>query len=197
MAVNKVGRPSKAAERRAQIFGAVTDVIALEGLSALTTTSVAEAAGLKRTLVGHYFPSRDSLIEQYVSFAVGVYGEVMIERAAVGSVDEALHAMLDESAYPEPKYLTVWLDLVAASSRDPSIQTQLDWLWTELWLPKIRALIATEHPGAGREQLAGAAFCITALIEAYWAFRAQLTTGHVRRRRQVVAACHGILAQLD
>lgn len=193
----RVGRPSKARERRAQIFTAATEVIAADGLSGLTTTKVADAAGLKRTLVNHYFSSRDALVEEYLSYAVARYGEAMIEYASAGSVDEALTALLADDAYPEPKHLTAWLDLVVASSRDHSVRQRLNWLWSELWLPKMRSLIEREHGHADDAQLNGAAFTVTALIEAYWAFRAQETTDHTIRRQQVLAACRTLLDSLD
>lgn len=193
----RVGRLSMVRERRAQIFAAATDVIATDGLPGLTMTKVADAAGMKRTLVGHYFSSRDSLVEEYLSYAVARYGEAMIECASAGSVEEALTALLADEAYPEPKHLTVWLDLVAAASRDHGVRQRLNWLWSELWLPRMRSLIECEHEHADGAQLNGAVFTVTALIEAYWAFRAQGTTDHHIRRDQVLAACRTLLDSLD
>lgn len=196
MTVNKVGRPSKASERRLQIFGAVTEVIAADGLGAVTTARVAKTAGLTRTLVHHYFASRDALVEQYVTFAVAEYGEALLRQSEGLTVHEAIAAALDDSAYPEPQLLTAWLDLVAAASRDPSVAAQLNRLWTELWLPTIESALAQRYPAASAGQIAGTAFCLTALIEAFWAFRGQLTSGHDLRRAQVTEGCRHLVDQL-
>ncbi|QKT06059.1 TetR family transcriptional regulator [Gordonia sp. X0973] len=191
-----IGRPPKTAERKAQCFAAVTEIVAKDGLASVTVSNVAAAAGLTRTLVGHYFSTRDNLISEYVSLAVDEFGRAMIAFASERSVNEAVVRMLDDDAYGDEKYVTVWLELVATSSRDVEIRKQLNTLWQKRWLPSIERRIAAEYPSAHIDKVREVAFCTTALVEAYWALRAQLTGDTSTHRAQIMNGCHQLLAQL-
>ena len=89
MTVKKVGRPSKVDERRATILLAMGFVVAQSGLANVTVAKIAEAAGLQRTLVLHYFHDRESLVDAYLDFVVGLYGDVQVTANATRAASTA------------------------------------------------------------------------------------------------------------
>lgn len=173
MTDSKVGRPSKAPQRRAQILKAAASVVASDGLAGATMARVAEASGLQRTLVLHYFGNRDSLVSEFISYAVGEYGERMLSETAGEPVADRVAAMFAPPTKRRRGEIAVWLELVAAGTRDEAIRSQLRELWTKRWLPALERQIAEEYPSASAADVAAAAYGITCLFEAHWALDAQ------------------------
>lgn len=192
----KVGRPSKARERRAQILKAAASVVANDGLGGATMARIAEASGLQRTLVLHYFGSRDSLVSEFISYAVGEYGERMLSDTLGEPVCERVAAMFAPPTKRRRSEMAVWLQLVAAGTRDPSIKAKLSELWTQRWLPALEQQIAEEYPSADADDVAAAAYALTCLFEAHWALDAQGIWSE-RRSSQAESAAKTILGSLD
>jgi AcrR family transcriptional regulator len=191
----KVGRPSKAGERRQEILDAMVAVVAREGLADTTMAKVAEAAGMQRTLVLHYFRDRDALRAAFIGEAVAAYGEWMLPAGAEGSLEDRVCRLFEPGAYRDPADLVVWSELVALAARDGEVRRQLHDLWTRLWLPRVEGLLAAEYDTAGPDQVAATAYALAALVEAHWAFHLQGVSGPARRR-QLQDAARALLAQL-
>lgn len=157
---------------------------------------IAEVSGLQRTLVLHYFGNRDSLVSEFISYAVGEYGELMLSETAGQPVGDRVAAMFAAPTKRRRGEIAVWLELVAAGTRDESIRAQLRELWTQRWLPALEDQISNEYPSASKGAVAAAAYGITCLFEAHWALDAQGIWSQ-RRSDQAEIAAKAILATLD
>jgi AcrR family transcriptional regulator len=67
-----------AAERREQIVRAATEVIAATGYANATLTAIAEAAGIAKGLIWHYFDDRDDLMRHAVAHLAGRLREALV-----------------------------------------------------------------------------------------------------------------------
>ncbi|MFI6940208.1 TetR/AcrR family transcriptional regulator [Streptomyces sp. NPDC050418] len=194
MTVNKVGRPSKAAERRTEILAAMTRVVARSGLDDATVSAVADEAGLQRTLVFHYFGDRRALLDAFLDEVVGGYGRRMLrdERRTIG---ERIDGAFAPGFYAERDDLVVWVELVALAARDEAVRDRLRTLWAEGWLPEVERQLALAAPDADDELVAQVAYGVTCLFEAHWAFTLQ-GLDSPRRRKQARAAARQLLSAL-
>ncbi|WP_319455192.1 MULTISPECIES: TetR/AcrR family transcriptional regulator [unclassified Mycobacterium] len=197
MTVNKIGRPSKAPERIAEILSATAVVAARDGLANTTMSNVAEAAGMQRTLVLHYFRTRDELIERFLTDAVAHYGAAMLQPVGSGkSLRQRIIAMFGPDAYGSRDDLVIWAELIAMAGRDPKVRERLRVMWTEQWLVEMERQLSSEYPASSPTTVSAAAYGLACLFEAHWAFHLQDVTGP-RRRRQAVEAAHAILGSLE
>ncbi|MEU5407800.1 TetR/AcrR family transcriptional regulator [Nocardia asteroides] len=196
MTVNKVGRPSKAKERVAQILRAARSVVAAEGFSATTLSRVATAAGVQRTLVLHYFGNRDGLMQAFITDAVAAYGDAMLRLGADEPIEDRVARMFEPGAYTNRDDLVVWCELVALAARDSLVRRRLTELWTQRWLPALELQLADTYPGAAPAQIAGTAYALACLFEAHWAFHLQGVDGP-ERAEQGRHAAHALLATLQ
>ncbi len=195
MMVNKVGRPSKIRERTAEILAAMAGVVAKEGLASATLSRVAQAAGMQRTLVLHYFGSRDGLLQAFVTEAVADYGSAMLRTSTAGPVAARVDAMFEPGAYHTREDLVVWIELVALAARERAAREQLHELWTQRWLPELEQQLRQEYSDASADRIATAAYALACLFEAHWAFELQDVAGP-ERRSQAKRAANAILATL-
>lgn len=196
MTYAKVGRPSKAPERRAQILKAAAAVVASDGLAGTTMARVAEASGLQRTLVLHYFGTRDSLVSEFISYAVGEYGDRMLSETLGEPVADRVAAMFAPPTKQRRREIALWLELVAAGTRDEVVRSQLRELWNKRWLPALEKQIADEYPSADSDDVATVAYGLTCLFEAHWALDAQ-GVWSPRRSIQAATAARAVLSTLD
>jgi AcrR family transcriptional regulator len=196
MTVNKVGRPSKAVRRRAQILEAMAVVVAREGLAEVTVGKVAEEAGLQRTLVFHYFGDRARLVETFIDEVVGRYGDLLLLRQPGRSMEELLDLAFADDLYERRDDLVVWVELVALAARDEAVRERVRRLWTERWLPQIEERLAEARPDAEPEQVASVAYGLICLNEAYWVFRLQGVESP-EHTHQAKAAARVLLGSLD
>lgn len=70
-----MGRKSKQIERRQEILGHFSQSIIDDGLEGATTGEVARRMGIQTSLLMHYFPSKESMIEAMISQLVSTYEE--------------------------------------------------------------------------------------------------------------------------
>ena len=93
----------------AEILRATVAVVAREGLAGVTFAKVADEAGLQRTLVLHYFGSRDQLLSAFIDHTMGDTGTEILNR---GSGEQPLRerviSMFGPQAYPSHDVLVVW-----------------------------------------------------------------------------------------
>lgn len=197
MTVKQLGRPSKANERMAEILRATVHVVAREGLAGVTFARVAEAAGLQRTLVLHYFGSREQLVSAFIEHAVGEIGTDILHRR---SGDTALRTRIAEifspGTYRSHDELVVWIELVALSARDATVRQHLQHLWNDRWLPDLEAQLRHAYPNAPGASIATSAYALACLFEAHWAFSVQGVVD-AQREQQAKQSALRILDSLD
>jgi TetR/AcrR family transcriptional regulator, transcriptional repressor of bet genes len=116
----KIVNPEK---RRAEFVRTSWDVIAAEGLSALTLRRVASEAGCTTGSLTHYFPDRFALLAESLRLAHFSAGARMIEVARIATSDFGrLEAVLLEALPLDEERLTewkVWIAFWGASSNEP------------------------------------------------------------------------------
>lgn len=195
MTVNKVGRPSKAKERIAEILRAARSVVAAEGFSATTLSRVATAAGVQRTLVLHYFGNRDGLMRAFITDAVAAYGDAMLRLGADEPIERRVASMFEPGAYESRDDLVVWCELVALAARESVVRERLRELWSERWLPGLEQQLAVAFPAASPDQVATTAYALACLFEAHWAFHLQ-GVDSPERTDQAQRAARTLLAAL-
>lgn len=84
------------AERRGQIIRGCAEVLATEGYRAASLARIAEAAGVSKGLVSHYFTDRDDLLEQtalttLVEVREGVAAQLDLSRPVPEILRAAVH----------------------------------------------------------------------------------------------------------
>ena len=183
MIVNKVGRPSKARERRDSILLAMATVVAREGLAETTVAKVADEAGLQRTLVFHYFGDRESLMDAFIDQIVSTYGDLQILGDSTRSIEERLDHAFGPGHYAGREGLVVWTELVALAARDARMRDRLLGLWRDRWLPMIEREIQNARPQATTAQTGEVAYGIACLVEAHWSFHLQGLDSPLRRQQ--------------
>lgn len=196
MIVNQSGRPSKVGERRAEILQATLGLVAKEGLAGVTFAKIAEATGLQRTLVLHYFGNRDELVEAFIDHAVSAIGAYTLHRNPGDSVRQRISSAFAPGAYRTDDDLAVWTEMVALSARDTTVRQRLRALWTEHWLPDLESQLVEQYPGVPRETIDATAYTLACLFEAHWAFSVQDVVNE-ERQRQVERMALFILDRLE
>ncbi|MGM7647408.1 TetR/AcrR family transcriptional regulator [Nocardia sp. JW2] len=195
MTVNKIGRPSKAPERIAQILRAARSVVAADGFANTTLSRVATAAGVQRTLVLHYFGSRDGLMQAFITDAVAEYGDNLLRLDADAPVEERVARMFEPGAYADRDDLVVWCELVALAARETVVRQRLTDLWTNRWLPGLEQQLSAAYPAASPDRVAVTAYALACLFEAHWAFHLQGVNGP-DRTEQAKQSAHTLLSAL-
>jgi AcrR family transcriptional regulator len=123
-----MGRPSLASTRRPQILRAFEDCVLQYGLEGSSLQRIAQQAGVRRSLIRHYFGNKSDLTEALIA---GI-----IERTIAESLDLANAADQQAGAEALADYLTgsdfaderddALIDaLMAASHRDANLRAQL------------------------------------------------------------------------
>jgi AcrR family transcriptional regulator len=193
--VNKIGRPSKAAERRAGILAATAAVVARDGLAETTVAKVADEAGLQRTLVFHYFGDRQSLISAFVDQVVAVYGDRQILGDQARTIEERLDSAFEPGHYAAREDLVVWTELVALAARDDAVRARLAALWAGRWLPMISRELQAARPRATAAQADEIGYGIACIVEAHWSLQLQ-GLDSPRQRGHAQASARALLGSL-
>jgi AcrR family transcriptional regulator len=96
------------AERRAQIVAGCVEVLAAEGYENASLARIADAAGVSKGLVSHYFTDRDTLMEQ-------------VAISTVAALREAVAAQIDPAA-DVLEVVTAAVHLAAGIGRTHAVQ---------------------------------------------------------------------------
>jgi len=197
MTVKKLGRPSKADTRRLEILLAMRVVAARDGLSETTVGSVAQEAGLQRTLVFHYFRDRASMLDAFVDWTVAAYGDQQLLAGQDGDLTDRVEAAFAPAFYEDTNDLAIWQELIALATRDPHLAAKLRALWSDRWLPRLEQELHTARPTASRTQVSRVAYALAALVEGHWSLVAQgvPTAAQTRAARQAARALIQSLTQ--
>lgn len=132
-----MGRPSKAAERRAQILDAFEDLIGERSLEGASLDALAERLGVRRGLVRHYMGNRDELIQALVDRLIAREREQLptdwsglSQRVIVdGILDDLYAAPSGERAHQWAIIRALWTSLETS----PTAKQGLARLYTEFF----------------------------------------------------------------
>jgi AcrR family transcriptional regulator len=114
-------------QRRAEIVGALWQVIAAHGIEGVSLRVVAEAAGISIGRIQHYFASREALVlaglELLIAQAVAAYDET----ADAPPRDRLLHILVQQVPRTEPGRIgvTVWYAYLATAITDARVREVL------------------------------------------------------------------------
>jgi AcrR family transcriptional regulator len=123
-----MGRPSLASTRRPQILRAFEDCVLKYGLEGSSLERIAQQAGVRRSLIRHYFGNRDELTEALIA---GIIERTVAESrdlastAGAGGGGGALAAYLTGSVFADKRDDALVDALMAVSHRDPGLRAQL------------------------------------------------------------------------
>jgi AcrR family transcriptional regulator len=123
-----MGRPSLASTRRPQILRAFEDCVLKYGLEGSSLQRIAQQAGVRRSLIRHYFGNKDDLTEALIA---GIIERTIAESRDLASAAderagaEALAGYLTGSRFADKRDDALVDALMAASHRDAGLRTQL------------------------------------------------------------------------
>ncbi len=119
-----MGRPSLASVRKKQIIKAFSQCVNSIGYEATTLEKIAKRAGVKRTMIRHYFGNREALLASAIKYLTEEYQNDFIELAKKLPERRRLEILMDflfgGGFNQRPKDDAVINALVAASYRNES-----------------------------------------------------------------------------
>ena len=160
-----MGRRSLARERRAQILDAFEHCVLEHGLERASIAAIAEVAGVDRTLVHHYFGTRQTLEEALVERLVAGYRSRREEAVAAFPPEDRLSSLLDYLFSPDfghPRLDALFEELVSAAHRNASVRSLLLRAYSE-FERIVAAELEKAHPEAPgflRQQVAYSIMCL-------------------------------------
>ena len=159
-------RPSLKDLRSAEILAAFANNVARFGLEGATQERIAEAAGVKRTILRHYLGNRDEMIEALIDFVVTEFDAQ--SRALFDALPKTdrVAALLDVlfggSGRTNADMILVFEALVAAVDRYPKAREAL-LAWIQRFIDAIEAELAVAFPSAAEGKITAAGHGIVAL----------------------------------
>ena len=159
-------RPSLKDVRSTEILAAFASCVARFGLEGATQERIAEAAGVKRTILRHYLGNRDDMINALIDFVVADFDAQ--SRALFGALPKSnrVNTLLDylfgASGRTDPDMVLTFQALVAAADRYPKARKAL-LAWTQRFIDGVKVELATAFPSADNDRVAASAHGIVAL----------------------------------
>ncbi|MAB14067.1 TetR family transcriptional regulator C-terminal domain-containing protein [Parvibaculum sp.] len=182
--------------RRRELVEASWQVIADEGLEALTMRKVAAAAGCTTGRITHYFENREELVLAALRAVYDAAGERMAEAAkSTLPPAEKLLLHLEETLPLDAKRLRewkVWIAFWSAAASNPELAAENDrshQLWRKSLVPLIEALAPGTDAAREADILSGIADGLG--LQAAVNF----TPANRARARDTLAACVARLSQ--
>ncbi len=123
-----MGRPSLASTRRPQILRAFEDCVLSYGLEGSSLQRIAQQAGVRRSLIRHYFGNKDDLTEALIA---GIIERTIADSHNLASAageqagTEALADYLTGSRFADKRDDALVDALMAASHRDAGLRSRL------------------------------------------------------------------------
>ena len=144
-------------ERRGEYVDALWRVVERDGAAAISHRSVAAEAGMSKSNVAHYFPSRADLlataVDQLVTQAERGGATLNLESVSIDTVVETIMFAIPDT--PKRRQQTeIWLLLIAERGVDPRIDLLLDGLNERVLTGiarQLAALAAIGFIGKGRD----------------------------------------------
>lgn len=159
-------RPSLKDVRSAEILAAFASCVARFGLEGATQERIAEAAGVKRTILRHYLGNRDEMIDALIDFVVANFDAqsraLFDTLPSTDRVTALLDVLFGVSGRTNPDMVLVFEALVAASDRHPKARKIL-LAWTQRFIDAVECELAAAFPSAAKDKIAAAGHGIVAL----------------------------------
>jgi len=128
-------RPSTAHVRRPAILGAAAEVISERGVQNTRISDVAERAGTSAPGVLYWFPSKDALLAEALTFSDDrFYDRLTDELAGLTGATERLSRLVELWPSDGDGETVLWMELWVRSLRDPQLaatRERLDRRWRE------------------------------------------------------------------
>ena len=196
--VRRRGRPSIALARRAEIIEAYVECIRAHGMSGATVDKVAQAVGLSRTLVFHYFGDMQTLSRAVVEHIVNAAIRGMTESRKDLTGSARRRALVDFAVngpnFTELRDLIVQAELNALAGHDETVAAMLAEMW-DVWVAAVVDELAACFPQAERRQCEWVGYALTCLGETHW-WLTFIGPG-VRRRDDARRAAESLIATLQ
>jgi AcrR family transcriptional regulator len=162
-------RPSTAHVRRPAILTAAAEVISERGVQNTRISDVAERAGTSAPGVLYWFPSKDALLAEALTFSDDrFYDSLTEELEGLGSPSERLTRLVELWPSDGDGETVLWMELWVRSLRDPKLaetRERLDRRWREALAEVIREGQASgEFGGDDADDLA---LLLGALMDGY------------------------------
>lgn len=119
-----------AADRREEMLDATIDIVARQGLRALTLRAVAQEVGVSHPLVAHHFGTRDRLLEAAVRHSMTRTESIATPQTPSGRVEDfALDA--EQIAAKEPVLQAFQYEMILESTRRPELVPHIHELYAQ------------------------------------------------------------------
>jgi AcrR family transcriptional regulator len=122
------GRPSMSGTRRPQILRAFESCVLRYGLEGSSLERIAAEAGVRRSLIRHYFGNRpeltQALIDGVLERTIENYRDVIARAGASGGMENLID-YLAGSSFAEERDDALIDEMMAASRRHPELRAQL------------------------------------------------------------------------
>lgn len=153
-------RPSLKNVRSKEILRAFAACVARFGLEGATQERIAEAAGVKRTILRHYLGNRDAMIEALIDHVAADFDAQTAMLVAALPADNRLSALLDllfgAAPTTAPESILVFQALVAAAERYPKARRAL-WDSTSRFAAALEGELRRANPDASATALSDVA----------------------------------------
>ena len=125
-----MGRKSLAVERQNQILDAFEQSIVQHGLDGATMQRISDAAGVKLSMIPHYFGNREGLVESMIDRFLTTYQADFETFLTSFSAEMRLQALLDlyfGDRYSDyrPQDTVIMTELMGLAEREPKVKAQL------------------------------------------------------------------------
>ncbi len=162
-------RPSTAHVRRPAILTAAAEVISERGVQNTRISDVAERAGTSAPGVLYWFPSKDALLAEALTFSDDRFYDTLTEElAGLGTASERLARLVELWPSDGDGETVLWMELWVRALRDPQLaetRERLDRRWRETLAEVIREGQASgEFGGDDADDLA---LLLGALMDGY------------------------------
>ena len=186
----RVGRPSRAKERRAQILDAVEECIVEYGIERTTMGKVADVAGVPRSLIHHYLGNREALLQVAAARAVANVDRTLRQGLAESEGGDVIERLLDILFGPRmrDRRITHLIDeLGAASLRDAGVRQLLADMY-DSFVSDFERRLAKSFPDVPAEQRRDVAHAVVVLVESSSRFADYgFDPDNYRRARRIAA----------
>lgn len=169
--VRRPGRPSLALTRRPEIVEAYIECIRSHGIPGATVDKVAQAMGVSRTLVFHYFGDMQTLTRAAAEHILRTSVRHLTEGRQSLSCAARREALLDYAVagphFAEPRDVVVLAELTSLAGRDPTIAAMLSEIW-QSWIEAIVDEVSACFPAADPAHCASVGYALACLGEQHW-----------------------------
>lgn len=185
-------------QRREQILSHARELFSDRPYAAVSTAEIAEAAGVARGLVNHYFGTKRELYLEVVSDLAAPEMPPLPDPTSHESLEDALEGVIDMWLDETESNRETWLAAIGAGGfgRDPEVELIMDRARETVAQWIMRAL-GVGGSGPGSTELHGMIRAFTGLAEAAsveWLVHKRLTRAQVRA--MLVSAMLGPLREM-